>query len=91
MTSADPNYNQFSVEPLVVHVSDHESGAENVVDMSEASPIPSASKISVPGTDGDDELMGSNYDDIIYSRRGNDVVFGGNGDDILYGQWGMGE
>jgi Ca2+-binding RTX toxin-like protein len=88
MTSADPNYNQFSIDPLVVQVSDHESGQENFVDMSEASPIPSSSKVSISGTDGDDVLQGSTHDDIVYSRRGNDVVFGGNGDDILYGQWG---
>lgn len=48
-------------------------------------------------TDGDDKVIGYEYDDvidgktgndIIYARQGNDILSGGNGDDIIYGEEG---
>jgi Ca2+-binding RTX toxin-like protein len=40
------------------------------------------------GTDCDDNIIGDNKNEIIYSFDGTDSVFAGNGDDIIYGDVG---
>ncbi len=40
---------------------------------------------SIPGTDGDDFLVGGDGNDVIDGRRGNDFIDGGLGRDTLYG------
>ncbi|WP_112662346.1 calcium-binding protein [Microvirga flavescens] len=42
----------------------------------------------ISGTDGDNNLVGSIYDDIISGKKGNDYLLGQSGNDTLYGELG---
>ena len=45
--------------------------------------------VAVPGTDGNDTLLGSDANEIFYGAAGNDTISGGAGDDILIGGTGV--
>lgn len=39
----------------------------------------------INGTSGNDSLVGTSGDDVIYGHRGWDTIVGGDGDDVIYG------
>lgn len=39
----------------------------------------------INGLSGNDNIIGSDFDDIIYGGKGNDFLYGNNGVDIIYG------
>lgn len=43
---------------------------------------------TIVGTSGNDKLIGTGADDILYGMEGNDALIGGAGNDLLYGYYG---
>lgn len=59
--------------------------------MSEVNLLSLITKNTIPGTPGDDALVGSDTADILQGEGGNDNLQGGRGDDELYGGDGLDE